>query len=225
MNFTDLGKINYKDAWDFQHKLFNENIENKRLNKPTKNKLLFCEHNNVYTIGKSGNQSNLLLNNISLKDKGIEFYNIDRGGDITYHGHGQIVAYPIFDLDTLNIGTREYIYKLENTVIKTMEEYGIECGRLDGAAGIWIEPEIVANSRKICAIGVRSSHRITMHGLALNVNTDLTYYNYINPCGFTERGVTSMQKELNKHIDFEDVKAALLKNFRNEFAFIPKQLL
>ena len=219
ISYTDLGKINYKEAWNFQHKLFDENIVNKRLNKPTKNTLLFCEHNHVYTIGKSGSDANLLLNNDNLKDKGIEFFHIDRGGDITYHGDGQIVAYPIFDLDTLNIGTREYIFKLENLVINTMAEFGIECGRLEGAAGIWIEPENIANSRKICAIGVRSSRHITMHGLALNVNTNLAYYNYINPCGFTERGVTSMQKELNKKLDFESVKLKLFGNFKKEFSF------
>ena len=217
ISFTDLGNINYKEAWDFQHKLFNENIENKKLNKTTKNTLLFCEHNHVYTIGKSGNNANLLLNNKSLEEKVIEFFHIDRGGDITYHGDGQIVAYPIFDLDTLNIGTRNYIFKLENLVINTMFEFGIKCGRLEGAAGIWVEPENIANSRKICAIGVRSSRRITMHGLALNVNTDLSYYNHINPCGFTERGVTSMQKELNKKLDFDSVKLKLLENFKIEF--------
>ena len=215
--FTDLGKINYKEAWDFQHNLFDENIEKKKLNKLTKNTLIFCEHNNVYTIGKSGSDANLLLNSTALKEKGIDFFHIDRGGDITYHGDGQLVTYPIFDLDTLGIGTREYIFKLENLVINTMSEYGIECDRLEGAAGIWIEPENVAKSRKICAIGVRSSRHITMHGLALNVNTDLSYYNYINPCGFTERGVTSMQKELDKSLDFEDVKLKLLKSFKKEF--------
>jgi len=216
--YTDLGKINYKKAWDFQHKLFNENIENKRLNKPTKNTLLFCEHNHVYTIGKSGSETNLLLNNKSLQKKGIEFFHIDRGGDITYHGDEQIVAYPIFDLDIFNIGTREYIFKLENLVINTMSEFGIDCGRLEGAAGIWIESEKNENSRKICAIGVRSSRHITMHGLALNVNTNLSYYNYINPCGFTDKKATSMQEELNKNINFDDVKLCLLKNFKKEFA-------
>ena len=217
MIFKDLGKIKYKTAWDFQHKLFNENISNKQQNKPTINHLLFCEHNNVYTIGKNGSENNLLLDSKTLDKKNIELFRIDRGGDITYHGDGQLIIYPIFDLDTFNIGTREYVFKLENIVIKTLQEFNIKCGRLKDAAGIWIEPENIAKSRKICAIGVRSNRRITMHGLALNVNTDLSYFNYINPCGFTQRGVTSMQKELKKSINFEEIKTVLAENFKKEF--------
>lgn len=220
--YKDLGRVNYKNAWNLQHKLFNENIEKKTKNKPTINKLLFCEHNNVYTIGKNGNKNNLLLNDIELAKKNIDFFKIDRGGDITYHGIGQLVVYPIFDLDTFNIRTKQYIHKIEKLVIKTMSEYKIKCRIIEDAPGIWIESENHTNHRKICAIGVRSSRGITMHGFALNINTDLSYFNYINACGFTERGVTSMQKELKKNIKFANVKSKILENFSEEFNLVIK---
>ncbi|MEN8120237.1 MAG: lipoyl(octanoyl) transferase LipB [Bacteroidota bacterium] len=215
--FEDLGHISYKKAWDYQKMIFNRLIDNKKEERRNENQLLFCEHPHVFTIGKSGKLSNLLINKELLNEKGIEYYNIDRGGDITYHGPGQIVAYPLFDLDTFGIGTRDYVFKLEEIVIKSMIEFGIKCGRLESAAGIWLEPEVSAKSRKICAIGVRSSKRVTMHGLALNVNTGLSFFNYINPCGFTDKGVTSMEKELGKFVDIEIVKSTLLKNFQIEF--------
>lgn len=216
--FEDLGQIPYKKAWDYQKLIFNRLTDIKKDEIGNKNQLLFCEHPHVFTIGKSGKLSNLLISKELLKEKGIEHFHIDRGGDITYHGPGQIVVYPLFDLNTFGIGTRDYVFKIEKIMIRTMKKFGIECGRLDGAAGIWLEPNVPAKSRKICAIGVRSSRRVTMHGLALNVNTDLSFFNYINPCGFTDKGVTSMEKELEKVVDIEDVKSVLLDNFRKEFA-------
>ena len=215
--FEDLGHIPYKRAWDNQKLIFKNLLDNKVQGKPAENKLIFYQHPHVFTIGKSGKFSNLLLREKLLEEKGIEYFNIDRGGDITYHGPGQVVAYPLFDLDTFGIGTRDYVFKLEKIVIKTMKEFGIKSGRLDGAAGIWVEPDYLTKSKKICAIGVRSSKRVTMHGLALNVNTDLSFFNYINPCGFTDKGVTSMEKELCKVVDIEYVKSVLLRNFQTEF--------
>ena len=215
--FEDLAQIPYKKAWDYQTVIFNKLLESKTNGKLTENKLLFCEHPHVFTIGKSGNFSNLLLSEKKLIEKGIEYYHIDRGGDITYHGPGQLVAYPIFDLNSFGIGTREYVFKLEKIVIELMNMFDIKCDRLEGSAGIWIDTKIPEKSRKICAIGVRSSKRVTMHGLALNVNTDLSFFNYMNPCGFTDKGVTSMQKELGKQLDIKHIKAEILKGFRKEF--------
>ena len=217
-HYKDLGLIPYKKAWDYQSILFNTLLEEKACGETGQNLLLFCEHRHVFTIGKSGNLNNLLLNEQQLKEKDIEYYHIDRGGDITYHGPGQLVAYPIFNLDSFGIGTREYVYRLEELIINAMKRFNITCSRLEGAAGIWIDADIPAKSRKICAIGVRSSRRVTMHGLALNVNTDLSYFNYINPCGFTDRGVTSMQKELGKEVDFNEVKKVVLEEFKKVFA-------
>jgi lipoyl(octanoyl) transferase len=215
--FKDLGLIPYKKAWDYQTILFNQLLEEKSCGGVGQNRLLFCEHPHVFTIGKSGNLSNLLIDKDMLKQKGIEYYHIDRGGDITYHGPGQLVAYPVFNLDSFGIGTREYVYRLEELIISAMQEFGIVCSRLEGAAGIWIDADIPVKSRKICAIGVRSSRRVTMHGLALNVNTDLSYFNYINPCGFTDRGVSSMQQELGQQLDFEAVKKVVLSKFKEVF--------
>ncbi len=215
--FKDLGLIPYKKAWDYQAILFNTLLEEKACGGRGQNRLLFCEHPHVFTIGKSGDLSNLLINKEQLADKGIDYYHIDRGGDITYHGPGQLVAYPVFNLDSFGIGTREYVYRLEELIILAMKGFGIKCSRLEGAAGIWIDADIPAQSRKICAIGVRSSRRVTMHGLALNVNTDLSYFDYINPCGFTDRGVTSMKKELGRKIDFNEVKSVVLEEFNKMF--------
>ncbi len=215
--YKDLGLISYKKAWDYQTILFNMLLEEKACGGMGQNRLLFCEHPHVFTIGKSGDFSNLLINKEQLADKGIDYYHIDRGGDITYHGPGQLVVYPVFNLDSFGIGTREYVYRLEELIISAMKDFGIKCSRLEGAAGIWIDADIPVKSRKICAIGVRSSRRVTMHGLALNVNTDLNYFNYINPCGFTDRGVTSIQKELGTKVDFEKVKAVLLRYFKEYF--------
>lgn len=173
--------------------------------------LLTVEHDPVYTLGKSGKESNVLVSEDYLRSIGAEFYHIDRGGDVTFHGPGQIVAYPIVDLERLGIGLREYIDRLEGAVIDTVAEWGVCAGRIAGASGVWIDPE-GARARKICAIGVRSSRFVTMHGLALNVSTDLRYFNHINPCGFTDRGVTSLERETGGKADMEDVKRRLVRH-------------
>ena len=226
IDFSDLGLIEYKKAWDHQKELFSEIVKQKSNNKDKpeservkiSNYLIFCEHPHVYTLGKSGSVSNLLINEIQLKQKGAELYNIDRGGDITYHGPGQIVAYPILDLENFGLGIRKYIHLLEESVILTLKEYDISSGRLKNAAGVWLDAGDPERSRKICAIGVRSSRWITMHGFAFNVNTSLDFYNYINPCGLMDKGVTSMEKELGGKQDMEKVKKILLKHFITLFS-------
>ncbi len=214
----DLGLINYKKAWDYQIQLFNDmllNKNNEQINQ--EHHILFCEHPHVFTNGKNGNHSNLLINNELLKEKEIEYYDIDRGGDITYHGPGQQVVYPILDLDEFGINTREYVHRLEESVINTLESFSIKAARLNGAAGIWLDVDDKSKCRKICAIGVKSSRRITMHGLALNINTDLKYFSFMNPCGFIDKGVTSMQKELGQIIDISLVKSKLWENLMVHF--------
>ena len=203
--FKDLGLIEYSTAWEYQQTLLSEMQSAKKENSEVNGHLLFCEHPHVYTLGKSGSQDNLLINENSLKEKGASFFKIDRGGDITYHGPGQIVGYPIIDLNSFNIGVKEYVFKIEETIIRTVKEYGIIAERLPGATGVWLDTKS-KKARKICAIGVRVSRGITMHGFAFNVNTDLNYFNYINPCGFTDKSVTSIQKELGRNIDIEEVK-------------------
>lgn len=173
--------------------------------------LLTVEHNPVYTLGKSGHESNMLVGEPYLRSIGAEYYHIDRGGDITFHGPGQIVAYPIIDLERVGIGLRDYIDSLEGAVIDTVAEWGVGAGRIAGASGVWIDPD-GARARKICAIGVRSSRYVTMHGLALNVATDLRYFTHINPCGFTDRGVTTLEREVGREVDFEDVKRRLVRH-------------
>ena len=173
--------------------------------------LLFCEHPPVFTLGKSGSKENLLINEQMLAQRGIEFYRINRGGDITFHGPGQIVGYPILDLEQLNLGIKAYIECLEESVIRVLEKCGIQAGRLAGATGVWLDPELPGKARKICAIGVKAGRHITMHGFAFNVNTDLSYYQYINPCGFTDKGVTSMEKELGEKQDLEEIKKLLAR--------------
>lgn len=226
--FKDLGSINFKEAWDYQKNLFGQILELKKYNEQLPiceqntnyNYLLFCEHPHVYTIGKSGSENNLLINKNSLENKGVQFYKIDRGGDITYHGPGQIVGYPIFNLEAFSMGVKQYIHNLEETVILTLENFAVQAGRLKGATGVWLDPDDPEKAHKICAIGVKASRYVSMHGFAFNVNTDLAYYNYINPCGFIDKGVTSMQKELGKKINLEDVKDNLLKSFERVFNFI-----
>ncbi len=220
IKYENLGVMPYKKAWDYQLSLFNTLLENKQ-NKKSDNRhhLLFVNHPHVFTTGKNGNSANLLINNNLLEQKHIEMYNIERGGDITYHGPGQQVVYPIFDLDRFKINTKKFVYRLEEAVINSLLEFDIKSERLEGAAGIWIDTHEKRLSRKICAIGIRSSRRVTMHGIALNVNTNLDYFNYINPCGFTDRGVTSMQKEKQKEIDEiklrEILKTKILEQFVN----------
>lgn len=217
VKYEDLGIIDYKKAWDYQEEKFDEIVEAKKKNSETTNYLLFCEHPHVYTLGKSGEKNNLLISDEFLKKINATYYKINRGGDITYHGPGQIVGYPILDLETLNIGIKEYIHKLEEAIIKTLKAYHLEAERLEGATGVWIDTNKPGEARKICAIGVRASKFVTMHGFAFNIKTDLDYFSYINPCGFTDKGVTSLEKETGKEIDFEETKSILRKNIYDIF--------
>jgi lipoyl(octanoyl) transferase len=209
--YKNLGLIPYGEAWDFQEKLFQEIISTKTDSKEkiTTNYLLFCEHPHVYTLGKSGSDNNLLINEQALLNKGATFFRTNRGGDITYHGPGQIVGYPILDLENFGLGIRRYIEILEEAIILLLQGYGIQSSRLEGASGVWLDAGIPLKARKICAIGVRSSRFVTMHGFAFNINTDLEYYSNINPCGFTDKGVTSMEKELGSPQDFEKINIEL----------------
>lgn len=209
--YEDLGLVPYARAWDYQEELFTRIVDAKREGSEAllPNHLLFCEHPHVFTLGKSGSAGNLLINEQSLTAAGATFYRTNRGGDITYHGPGQIVGYPILDLEQFNLGIRLYIEILEEAVIRLLSKYGINAGRLAGASGVWLDAEVLTGARKICAIGVRSSRHVTMHGFAFNINTNLDYYGYIHPCGFTDKGVTSMEKELGRKIDMEEVKPTL----------------
>lgn len=222
--FRDLGSMEYKDAWDYQEKLFSDIISRKiaQRNKPDpafmpKHYLLFCEHPHVFTLGKSGSMKNLLINEKGLEERNISFFKINRGGDITYHGPGQIVGYPIIDLDYFFTDIGKYLRLLEESVILTLKEYGIEAGRSKGETGVWLEPESPSRARKICAIGVRCSRWVTMHGFAFNVNTDLGLFNYIIPCGITDKSVTSMHKELGHEPDISEVKHKLKAHFAQLF--------
>ncbi|MCF8236229.1 MAG: lipoyl(octanoyl) transferase LipB [Bacteroidales bacterium] len=223
--FQDWGLVDYKQAWDKQEKLFDVKIRLKAENrkpkadrqKPLDNHLIFCEHPHVFTLGKSGDQTNLLINEDLLKQKGASFYRINRGGDITYHGPGQIVGYPILDLENFEMGIKEYIFKIEESIIRTLKGYQIYSSRLAGATGVWLDADQPGKTRKICAIGVRASRHISMHGFAFNVNTDLSYYDLINPCGFTDKGVTSMEKELGHEQSIAEVKKNLLESISKVF--------
>jgi lipoyl(octanoyl) transferase len=214
VEYKDIGVKDYKETWDYQTGIFDRLVDFKKnaagIDSPVSEKpsgtLIFVEHPHVYTLGKSGSENNLLVDLIQLKARDASFYRIDRGGDITYHGPGQIVGYPIFDLDAVNIGLKEYIYRLEEAIIRTLAEYGLKASRLEGGTGVWLDPEVRGRARKICAIGVKASRFITMHGFAFNVNTNLEYFNFINPCGFTDKGVTSLEKELGGKQDFEKAK-------------------
>lgn len=218
VTFEDLEIIDYKEAWDYQQKIFQNILNNKSQNKNSHtHHLLFCEHPHVYTLGKSGTQNNLLISDEFLKSINATFYKIDRGGDITYHGPGQIVGYPIFDLEILKIGIKEYIHLLEQSIIDTLKDYGIDSSRLEGATGVWLDVDKPGAARKICAIGVKASRYVSMHGFALNVNSDLNYFNHINPCGFIDKGVTSMEKEIGKSIDINEVKNKIFKNILTLF--------
>ncbi|MEI8135720.1 MAG: lipoyl(octanoyl) transferase LipB [Bacteroidota bacterium] len=223
--FQDLGLMDYKACWDYQEKLFNETVQQKISNRdlptekqiPTKNYLLFVEHPHVYTLGKSGNEKNLLLNEKQLLDKNANYYKINRGGDITYHGPGQLVAYPILDLDNFFTDIHKYLRLLEEAIILTLKEYGIESSRSKGETGVWLDPENKLNARKICAMGVRCSRWVTMHGWGFNVNSDLNYFNNIIPCGINDKAVTSLNKELGSDVDIDEIKEKLKKNFAELF--------
>jgi len=240
--FRDLGQMNYKTAWDYQERLLQQNVGIKSRAKTaeliadsqaqglpqaqhhspltaleTRNYLLLVEHPAVFTLGKSGNINHVLLSEERLNEKGIEFFRTNRGGDITFHGPQQIVGYPILDLEKFDTDIGHYLRNLEETIILTLADYGISAGRSKGETGVWIDPEIKGRERKICAIGVRCSRWITMHGFAFNVNTDISYFNHIIPCGIQNKQVTSLQRELGREIDMQEAKERVKKNFEKVF--------
>jgi lipoyl(octanoyl) transferase len=223
--YQDIGVREYGDTWNLQEKIFRQLID-KKLNgyqststdeNSGSGTLIFVEHPHVYTLGKNGSANNLLINYIQLQSKDAKFYKTDRGGDITYHGPGQIVGYPIFDLEKIKISLKEYIYRLEESVIATISHFGISGSRLERATGVWLDSDNKGKARKICAIGVKASRFVTMHGFAFNVNTDLTYFNYINPCGFTDKEVTSLEKELGVKQNLEEIKLLVKNNLQRVF--------
>jgi lipoyl(octanoyl) transferase len=220
--FQDWGMVDYKEAWDRQEMYFAKTLKIKSDNRtnntqiPTNHYLFFCEHPHVYTLGKSGKQENLLLDDDGLNDADATYYKINRGGDITYHGPGQIVGYPILDLDYFFTDIHKYLRFLEDAIINTLKKYGIESGRIPGLTGVWLDVDDASKARKICAMGVRCSRWVTMHGFAFNVNSNLNYFNNIIPCGIDDKAVTSMEKELGHPLDFEEVKSVL----KNEIAIL-----
>jgi len=231
VTYKDLGRIAYQEAWDFQQERLKEVIDIKMHNrhlsehdvtrKSSKHYLLFCDHPPVYTLGKSGSMDHLLLNEEELKSNEIEFYKINRGGDITFHGPGQIIGYPIFDLECFFTDVHKYVRYLEEAVIRTLNEFDIDCMRLEGYTGVWLPATKLKPNRKICAIGVHLSRWVTMHGFAFNVNTDLGFFNNIIPCGINdaEKSVTSLATELGKEVDIEAVKKILMGHFASLFGY------
>jgi lipoyl(octanoyl) transferase len=222
--FEDLSLMDYKLCWDYQENLFNKTVQEKLSNRdnntefPTTNYLLFVEHPHVFTLGKSGNEKNLLVNEKTLVEKDASYYKINRGGDITYHGPGQLVAYPILDLDNFFTDIHHYLRLLEETIILTLAEYGIKGERSKGETGVWIDADDPIKARKICAFGVRCSRWVTMHGWGFNVNSDLDYFKNIIPCGIENKSVTSLNKELGiKEVNIQEVKEKLKKNFSTLF--------
>lgn len=223
--FKDLGLIDFKACWDYQESLFNETIFQKIANRnlgpeaqiETENHLLFVEHPHVYTLGKSGNQSHLLINENQLEEKKATYYKINRGGDITYHGPGQLVGYPILDLDHFFTDIHKYLRLLEETIILTLDEYGIKAGRSKGETGVWLDEDNKFKARKICAMGVRCSRWVTMHGWGFNVNSDLDFFKNIIPCGIQDKAVTSLNKELGHDVDMPEIKEKLKKHFSTLF--------
>jgi len=232
--FRDLGQMNYKAAWDYQERLLHQNVLIKSevaklavyplttdhsplTTQETQHFLLFVEHPPVFTLGKSGNINNVLLSEERLNEEGIEFFKTNRGGDITFHGPDQIVGYPILDLEKFDTDIGHYLRNLEQVIILTLADYGVDAGRSKGETGVWIDAEVKGRERKICAIGVRCSRWITMHGFAFNVNTDLRYFNHIIPCGIQNKQVTSLQKELGRGVDMEETKERLKHNFERVF--------
>jgi lipoyl(octanoyl) transferase len=222
--FKDLGLIDYKEAWDYQEKLFAETIDQKiqirngNTELITKNYLLFCEHPHVYTLGKSGSIDHLLLNEDQLEENNANFYKINRGGDITYHGPGQLVGYPIFDLDHFFSDIHKYLRFLEQAVIDTLAEYGVIGDRMDGLTGVWIDSN-TPKARKICAMGVKSSRWVTMHGIGFNINSDLSYFSNIIPCGIDDKAVTSLKQELGREIDMCELAQILKEKLANQFEY------
>lgn len=212
VSIKHLGRTEYSEAWEIQKRLFEELLRQKREGAPEEQYLLFVEHPHVYTLGKSGHESNLLVNEQFLKQIGATYFHTDRGGDVTYHGLGQLVGYPILDLEHIGVSLRDYIWSIEESIIRTVAEYGITADRLEGATGVWLDPHS-PRARKICAIGVKASHFVTMHGFALNVTTDLSYFSHINPCGFTDKGVTSIEKETGLRPTLEEVEERFAAHF------------
>jgi lipoyl(octanoyl) transferase len=227
IEFKDLGLIEYQQAWDMQEKLLAENVAIKIANREkspeeqtlTHNHLIFCEHPHVYTLGKSGKQEHLLLNETELAAEEASFYKTNRGGDITYHGPGQLVGYPILDLENFFTDIHQYMRYLEEAIINTCADFGINAGRIPGLTGVWLDFDGGPRPRKICAMGVKTSRWITMHGFALNANTNLAYFGHIVPCGIDDKAVTSLQIELGKEVDMDEVKAKLYKNLKKLFEF------
>ena len=220
VELEDLGLIDYKKCWDYQTKLFDATVQLKIQNRKfpdnsisTKNHLIFCEHPHVYTLGKSGDLKNLLIDGQKRKEKNISFYKINRGGDITYHGPGQLVVYPILDLDYFFSDIHKYLRLLEEAVILTLQDYGVVGQRLEGFTGVWVDDK-KETPRKICAIGVKCSRWVTMHGIGFNINSNLDYFKHIVPCGIEDKSVTSLQKETNQEIDMEELKIRFKKNFK-----------
>lgn len=226
VNFRDLGQMDYKACWDFQEEIFKSIIQQKMANRDAEeadvivpeSHLFFVEHPHVYTLGKSGDRENLLVDEAALNSLDATYYEINRGGDITYHGPGQIVGYPIFDLDQFFTDIHLYLRMLEESIILTLAEYGIVATRFDGLTGVWLDPD-TPNARKIAAMGVKCSRWVTMHGFAFNVNCDVAYFDKIIPCGIDDKKVTSMKLELGHEVDLEEVKSRLLINLANLFDF------
>lgn len=225
VKFIDLGKKDYKETWDFQEELFSKTVSLKIQNRQsgeesqiaTDNYLIFVEHPHVYTLGKSGELSHLLLDEKGLEEKGATFYKINRGGDITYHGPGQLVGYPIIDLDNFFTDIHKYLRLLEEAIILTLAEYGIEAGRIAGLTGVWLDYLEQKNPRKICALGVKSSRWVTMHGFAFNINSNINYFNNIVPCGIPDKAVTSMHLELGQSVEESEVKEKVKKHIIDLF--------
>ncbi|PZX50503.1 lipoyl(octanoyl) transferase LipB [Algoriphagus chordae] len=225
VEFRDLGQLDYQQAWDYQEQIFAETVALKIRNRPlaaadqspSSNYMLFVEHPHVYTLGKSGKEENLLLDDIGLRDHQAKFYKINRGGDITYHGPGQLVGYPILDLDNFFTDIHKYLRLLEEAIILTLADYGVEAGRIDGLTGVWIDHIEQKNPRKICALGVKSSRWVTMHGFAFNVNADISYFGHIIPCGIDDKAVTSLHLELGRAVDMLEVKARVKEHLIDLF--------
>jgi lipoyl(octanoyl) transferase len=222
--YQDLGMAKYQPVWEYQEKLLAETVAVKRqyfdtpaASRPTIHRLLLVEHPPVYTLGKSGHVENILIPEAEMAEKGIDYFKINRGGDITFHGPQQLVGYPILDLEKFYTDIGKFLRALEEVIIRTIAHYGISGGRSAGETGVWIDADIKGKERKICAMGVRTSRWVTMHGWALNVNTDLTYFTHIIPCGIRDKQVTSMESELGRKVDFEEVKAILLTEFEAVF--------
>jgi lipoyl(octanoyl) transferase len=225
--FEDLGLIDYKEAWDYQEKTFEDVVATKLRNRAlpeheqqaTENFLLFCQHPHVYTLGKSGDDKNLLLDDAGLRKHQAAFYKINRGGDITYHGPGQLVGYPIIDLDNFSPDIHQYLRMLEEAIINTLKDYEIKAGRIEGMTGVWLDHVEKNNPRKICAIGVKTSRWVTMHGFAFNINVHLDYFGHIIPCGIADKAVTSLEAELGAPVDFQQVSASVKKHLAEVFGF------